>query len=109
MRGGIDDRNTGPSETIYVVLLIPAGRPDIPVREILLRPQVRLGERRPAKGDARFPADNGDPVPESLLPQGYGGIAPGHAAADDHDSGPAATLRHLIHLPTPASEKPADG
>src|ERR1022692_4354676 len=101
MRGGIDDRDTGPNEPVHVVLLIPAGGPDIPVREFLLRPQVCLGERGPAKGDARFSADNGDPVAVTLLPQGYGGVAPGHGAADDHDSGPARTLRHLIHLPTP--------
>ncbi len=102
MRGGIDDRDTGPGEPAHVVLLIPSGRPDIPVGEILLRPQVGLGQRRPPKGDARFVADNGDPALVTLLPQGYGGIAPGHTAADDHDSGPAGTLRHLLHLPTPA-------
>ncbi len=101
MRGRIDDRNTGPNEKVHVVLLVPAGRPDIPVRETLLRPQVRLGKRRPAKGDARFPADDSDPVPETLLPQGYSGVAPGHGTADDHDSGPAGTLRHLMHLPRP--------
>ena len=99
MRGGIDDCDLGPHQTVYVVLLIPAGRLDVPAREILLRAQVGLGERGPAEGDARFLADNGDRVPEPLLPQGHGGIAPGHAAADDHDSGLAGILRHLMHVP----------
>src|ERR1022692_1442439 len=101
MRGGIDDRGTGPHETVHIVLLIPAGWPDTPAREILLGPQVRLGQRRPAKGDTRLLADNDDPVPVTLLPQGYGGVAPGHGGADDHDSGPGRTLGHLMHLPTP--------
>src|SRR6266568_2925221 len=101
MRAGIDDRNTGSNEAVHVVLLVPAGRPDVPVREILLRPQVRLGKRRPAKGDAHFPADQCDPVPGTLLPQGYGRVAPGHGAAYDHDSGPAGRLTHVPRLPAP--------
>src|SRR6185437_6801099 len=101
MRGGIDDRNRGPSQAVHLVLRIPAGRPDVPVREIFLRPQVRLGQRRPAKGDARFPADQGDPVPVTLLPQGYRRVAPGHGAAYDHDSGPAGRLAHVPRLPAP--------
>src|SRR5487761_496737 len=101
MRGGIDDFDAGPRMQVDVVFRIPAGRPDVPVRELFLRPQIRLGKRRPAKRYARFPADNGDPAPVTLLPQGYGGVTPGQGAADDHDS--AVTLRHVMHVPAPVA------
>jgi hypothetical protein len=65
------------------------------------RDDGRLNVARRGERDARFSADNRDPVPETLLPQGYGGVASGHGRADDHDSGPVGTRRHLTDLPGP--------
>src|ERR1700730_5839942 len=103
--GGIDARNTGVREAVYIVLFVPAGRSDVPAVQTLLRPQVRLGERRPAKGDTRFSADDRDPAAVTLLPQGHGGVAPGEGAADDYDCILAGSLRHRAIFPLSALRK----
>ena len=57
VRGGIDVPHGGSTAKLDIVLGVPADRPDIPGVEILLRPQVGLRQRRPAKRDTRFAAD----------------------------------------------------
>ena len=104
MRGGIEGRDARSAAQVYVVFGIPAGWPDVPAFEILLRPQVRLGQRRTAEGDARFLADDHDRSGETLLPQGGGGVAPRDAAADDHDRAPADSLRHGVHSAAPVQQ-----
>ena len=54
VRGGINGRHRGSAAQLDIVVGVPAGRPDVPAVEILLRPQVGLGQRRAAEGDARF-------------------------------------------------------
>src|SRR6266567_7007276 len=98
---GIDRGSTGP-DAVHLMLLVPAGWPDVPAGDILLRPQVGLRERRSAKGDARFRADDGDRVNETVLADRDGGGASCQAATDDHDSLPAGSLSHPLHLPAPA-------
>ena len=93
MRGRIDTRDARAAD-VYAVLGVPAGWPDIPAVEVLFRSQVRLGQRRPAKRDARFRADDNDRPGETFLPQGSGRVAPREAAADDHDRALADTFRH---------------
>ena len=72
MRGRIDARDARSAANVYAVFGVPGGRPDIPAVEILFRPQVSLGQRRPSERDARFPADDHDRPGETLLPQGGG-------------------------------------
>jgi hypothetical protein len=84
VRGRIDARNAR-AANVYAVVGVPAGRPDVPAFEILFRPEEGLGQRRPAKRDTRFPADDHDRPGETFLPQGGGRVAPREAAADDHD------------------------
>jgi hypothetical protein len=85
--GGVDGRGAGFGEEVDAVRLIPAGGPDVPVREILLRPQVRLGQRGTAERDTRFPAEasqakvritssafHGGTVPAARSPPLPGGI-----------------------------------
>jgi hypothetical protein len=59
VRGGVDGHD-GSVAPLDVVLGVPVGRPDIPAREVLLRPQVGLGQRRTPERHARFPAGNHD-------------------------------------------------
>ncbi len=95
VRAGIDGRD-GFAAALDVVAGVPAGRPDVPAVEILLRPQVGLGQRRAAEGEARFPADEHDRPGETLVPQRRGGVAPGQAAADDHDRVSCDPLGHAV-------------
>src|SRR5512135_1504069 len=97
VRGRIDGRDARSAAKVYTVFGVPASRPDIPAFEVLLRPQVSLGQRRTTKRDARFLADDHDRSGETLLPQGRGGIASRHAAAHDHDRVPADCLSHGVH------------
>ena len=97
VRGGIDGHDAGAAAELDVVIGVPAGRSYVPAVEILLGPQVGLGQRRAAEGDARFPADEHHRSRETLLPDGGGGVAARHAAADDHDRVPAGSLRHAVH------------
>ena len=60
VRGGIDGHHAGAAAELDIVAGVPVGRPDVPAVEILLGPQVGLGQRRTAEGDARFPADEHD-------------------------------------------------
>ena len=96
--GGVNAQRGGLAQALDLVLFVPAGGPDVPSVEILFRTQVCLGERRPAKRDARFRADEHDPAPVALLPQRHGGAAPGHAAADDHDRAAAGAVSHRVVL-----------
>jgi hypothetical protein len=93
MRGRIDARDAR-AANVYAVFGVPAGRPDVPAVEVLFRSQVRLGQRRPAKRDARFRADDNDRPSETLIAQGSGRVAAREAAADDHDRASADALRH---------------
>jgi len=98
VRGGVDGhRGFGSGAQLDVMLGVPAGRPDVPAVQILLGPQVGLGQRRTAEGDAWFPAEEHDRPGEALLPERGGGVAAGHAAADDHDRVLASALGHAVH------------
>src|SRR5260370_743882 len=97
--------NPGVREAVYVVLCVPAGRSDVPAVKTLLRPQVRLGERRPAIGDTWFSADDRDPAAVTLLPQGHSGVAPGEGAADDYDRILVGYLRHPAIFPRRRCER----
>ena len=100
VRGGIDGFDARSAETVYVMFGVPAGRPDIPAFEILLRPQVGLGQRRTTEGDARFLADDHDRSRKTLRSEGCGGVAPRDATADDHDRAHTGSLRHQYILPS---------
>ena len=50
----------GVGAEVHVVRLVPVGRPDVPVGEILFGSQVGLGQWGAAKRDPRFPADEHD-------------------------------------------------
>src|SRR5262249_50850171 len=93
MRGRIDARDAR-SAKVYAVFGVPAGWPDIPAVEVLCRSRFRLRQRRSAKRDARFRADDNDRSSETLIPQGSGRVAPRETAADDHDRARADTFRH---------------
>ena len=97
MRDRINSHHAGLAKALYIVLFVPAGGSDIPVLEILLRPQIRLGERRTAKRDARFSADDCDPASVTLFPESYGGIAPSDAAPNDHDRTATDSRIHRVH------------
>ena len=96
VRGGIDGRHARSAAQVNVVSGIPAGL-DVPAVEILLRPQVGLGQRRPAEGNARLRADEHDRSPETLLPEGGGGVSPCETTADDYDRARAGSFRHEVH------------
>src|SRR5207249_7646757 len=85
MPSGIDSDHAVLAEQLYVVLLIPSCRPDIPPGEVLLGAQVRLRQRRTAEGDSRLAADEHDSASEALFAKGNCGVSPGEAAADDDD------------------------
>jgi hypothetical protein len=98
VRGGIDGDHAFAAK-LDIVTGVPVGRPDVPAVEILLRPQVGLGQRRAAKGDARLPADEHDGPREALLPERDGRVPAGHAAADDHHGVSGGPLSHALILP----------
>jgi hypothetical protein len=93
VRGRIDARDAR-AANVYAVFGVPVGGPDVPAVEVLFRSQVRLGQRRPAKRDARLRADDNDRSSETFIAQGSGRVAPREAAADDHDRALADTFRH---------------
>jgi hypothetical protein len=89
--------------------LVPVGGADIPVREILLRAQVRLRQRRTTKRDTGFLADDHESAFKTFLADSGGGCAPGLAAAHNHHRGRtpldqqcwAALRRKAPSTPTP--------
>ena len=86
--GGINRCHRGAAPPLDIVVGIPAGRPDVPAVETLLRPQIGLGQRRTTEGNTRFPADKHHRRRETLLPESRGGVAAREATADDHNRVP---------------------
>src|SRR2546423_709743 len=84
MRHRVDASDRRASE-IDVVRLVPVGRPDQPAVERFIAAQIRLGQRRPAKGDARFVTDENDAAVVALPAQRLDGVAAGHARPGDDD------------------------
>jgi hypothetical protein len=80
--------------------LVPVGRHDVPVGEILFGSQVALGKRRAAERDTRFPADEHDWPVEPLLPQRGGGGAAGLATSDDHHRPRPGSVGHAASSPS---------
>ena len=76
------------------MLLIPVGRLDVPPIELLLRAQIRLGQRRATKGNHGLAADERHPTGEAFFAKRCGGIAPREAAANDHDRLIGVRWRH---------------
>ena len=103
------DRNDAGLEPLHIMLVIPTRRPDIPPVEILLRAQVRLGQRRATERDPRLSADEHDAALEALFAERHRGVATGEPAADDHDRPIAASClqrwhcKHCTHPPRHAT------
>ena len=83
--GRVDLHDAGLHESLDAMLLIPTRGLDVPPVEILLRAQVRLGQRRAAERNPRLSANDHNP-PEKPSSRSVGcGIASGQPTADDHD------------------------
>ena len=60
VRRSVYGHHVGSGAKLDVVRLIPVRGLNVPALEILFRPQICLGQRRTAKRDTRFPADDHD-------------------------------------------------
>ena len=83
--GGGVDRGDRLGEPLDFVLLVPLGRSHEPAIELLLGPEIGLGQRGSAEGHSRFAADQDDPALKPLVAKRGHRVAAGEAGADDHD------------------------
>ena len=96
VRGGIH-RGNGRLEPFDIVLLVPVGGSDVPAVEILLRPEVGLGQRGTTEWDPRLVADEHDSAPKPLIPKSRRGVPSGETATDDDDRLGSVLRGHRAH------------